>query len=457
MASNQRRTDDLLRLKTRGLIYQNPDGSYPAADAVPFVTDASGTIGFSPVKINSGGDMIVPGDLIVKGETYQTVAGIILTGACPAISATPSMSLQPSGGNVGVGTCTPLATLDVSGSLHVIGMSNLDDTYINGDLNVVGTSSLDHTLINGNLDVSGGNIKMGSNTFSAILDISGTVNIDSYPNQSIVFPTSTTFVVPANVTELEYVVFGAGGFKFGGNGGTGAYIKGTINVTSFQGQTLTIHVGVFSDTGPSSSSYITIPNTGPLFVIAGAGGSCGSVGYNAGDGGAVFDTNGLAPGGNGTGAGSAGGGTAIGGASGSGGEAGNGRPTPETYLEALGGGSSGVLNPGGNGYTGGGAAGPPSPAAGGGGSSYYNNTYTTVLESYSGSTIPANLLPNKGRENQTGYVSLTWNTQSSSSLVTSDDIVCGGNLVLSGWTLSLNDQGQIIATNGAVTKTFTGV
>jgi hypothetical protein len=80
MASHQRRTEDLLRLKTRSLVLQNMDGSYPVGGAVPSVADTSGTVGFTPVTIDASGNMTVPGNLTVDGLTNITISSIDISG-----------------------------------------------------------------------------------------------------------------------------------------------------------------------------------------------------------------------------------------------------------------------------------------------------------------------------------------------------------------------------------------
>jgi hypothetical protein len=61
MSSFQQRTDDLYRLKTRNLVYQNADGSYPAKGSIGYVTNTVGTIGWSDVTTDSSGNFDVPG------------------------------------------------------------------------------------------------------------------------------------------------------------------------------------------------------------------------------------------------------------------------------------------------------------------------------------------------------------------------------------------------------------
>ena len=63
MSSFQQRTDDLYRLKTRNLVYQNVDGTYPAKGNVAYTQDTVGSVGWSGVILDASGNMIVPGNV----------------------------------------------------------------------------------------------------------------------------------------------------------------------------------------------------------------------------------------------------------------------------------------------------------------------------------------------------------------------------------------------------------
>ena len=63
MSSFQQRTDDLYRLKTRNLVFQNVDGTYPAKGNIAYTKDTVGSIGFSSVVLDSSGNMTVPGNV----------------------------------------------------------------------------------------------------------------------------------------------------------------------------------------------------------------------------------------------------------------------------------------------------------------------------------------------------------------------------------------------------------
>jgi hypothetical protein len=277
-------------------------------------------------------------------------------------------------------------------------------------------------------------------------------------------------------------MIGAGGPTDGGTAGTGGYIKGTMNVTSFQGQTITIIVGAIGDINPeipAGATYIYIPTTGPLFVMAGAGGSgSGAAGsqYGGWGGGGSFTntsgTNWVAAGGDGEtsggGVGGQGGQTGSGGAGGScsglGGQSGQG---PQgNYEQALGGTGNGLV-PGGSGYTGGGEG-----CGAGGGSSYYNSAYTTIITSYAGNAVPAGLLTGYGRTYQNGYVSISI-LSSEPAIVTNGAVGIGtlnpltlldvrgdtsitGNLNVSGYAISKVATSTITTQSSFVTSSLFG-
>lgn len=297
-----------------------------------------------------------------------------------------------------------------------------------------------------------------------------TLNINS-SNNRYVFTTAGSYniTVPNNATMMDFELVGGGGASYLGLGANGGYIKGRVNVTSFQNQTITIVVGAVAIYGLggdpsfcSGASYIYKPGTA-LFVMAGGGGSGSSSGSpgipltgGAGGGGTFTNSgsNWIAIGGNGgtggTGVGGQGGQTGGGGAAGSCDSApglpGDGRPMPETYQQALGGNNGGFGTvPGGSGYTGGGSG-----CAAGGGSSYYNSTYTYVTSSYPGNTIPSSVLPGYGRQGYGGYVSITFNN-SSTTIFTNGNITCD-----SLTTFTINDINGSGGKSGQVLTAGTG-
>ncbi len=67
MASNLRRTDDLQRLKTRELVLQGTDGTYPTQGGIPYISNATGLVAVSEgATVDSAGNMIT--DTLVVGN-----------------------------------------------------------------------------------------------------------------------------------------------------------------------------------------------------------------------------------------------------------------------------------------------------------------------------------------------------------------------------------------------------
>ena len=130
MASLFNRTENLDSVKTRRLIIQNQDGSYPAISSIPIAGDAQGTIGFSGVTADANGNLYVPGVLTVTGSVSQSTTGVVYTsnltaqphiiGASDTAGLNPTyLYLQPNAGRVAIGgsyAIAPTATLDVCGS-----------------------------------------------------------------------------------------------------------------------------------------------------------------------------------------------------------------------------------------------------------------------------------------------------------------------------------------------------
>jgi hypothetical protein len=282
-------------------------------------------------------------------------------------------------------------------------------------------------------------VGIGTTNPQAFLHIAET-SASSY--QEFTTPGTYSVTIPSNAIELEFEMVGAGGQGYVELAGSGGYIKGTINVASFQGQTITIIVGSvgyetpppISNSTQSGATYIYISGT-TLFAMCGAGGGDSQLGGNVnggfGGGGTFTNVSGsdwVAAGGSGNSVGSstAGGGGQLttGGTAGNCGGSfpgvpGNDRNPPTVaYMEALGG-SNNTTAAGGNGYTGGGSG-----CAGGGGSSYYNSTYTTIITSYSGNNIPSSTLPSYGRSGKGGYVSITF-PSSEPSIVTNGAVGIG--------------------------------
>jgi hypothetical protein len=233
-----------------------------------------------------------------------------------------------------------------------------------------------------------------------------------------VFDTPGVYTVAvSSAAPVSFQMIGAGGSgSGGGSGGTAGYIQGTITLPLSTTTVKVVVGGVGGGPGgpPSGASYITIPGTGPLFAITGAGGGSNGLLTTAGWGGGGFSMSNVEPGGNANNPGTGGGGGSIvtltqGGLAGTEcgfvtpGNAGGNAGSSGAYEQALGGSSpSTAMLPGGSGYAGGGSG-----CSGGGGSSYVNPTTTSVTTSYAGNDSGLiGILPGYGRSNQGGYVSL---------------------------------------------------
>jgi hypothetical protein len=189
MASLFNRTENLDSIKTRRLIIQNQDGSYPAISSIPIVGDAQGTIGFSTVTADTNGNLFVPGVLTVTGSVSQSTAGVVYTsnqtaqphiiGSSDNAGLNPTyLYLQPTAGRVAIGgsyAIPPAATLDVCGSaiirngLTVTGGGFTVDASGNASVNSLILRSGFTGFISG-ADVSG---NISGNAASITGDLSG--------------------------------------------------------------------------------------------------------------------------------------------------------------------------------------------------------------------------------------------------------------------------------------------
>ncbi|WP_395141228.1 glycine-rich protein [Armatimonas sp.] len=196
------------------------------------------------------------------------------------------------------------------------------------------------------------------------------------------------FVVPTGVTSLTVKLWGAGG---GQNGGSGAFVSGTLAVTP--GETLKMVVGnggqfklngttfaafggggkgkgdtVWAGGGGGGYTSIRRPATFDNVVIAGSGG--GGQFYGGGGGGVATGLTGS------SGSGSSGGG--LGGTQSAGGAAGGGSFSGTSGSGLVGGDGGPVSGGGGSGFYGGAGGGKNSDNGGGGGGSSRTSNLTGV-------------------------------------------------------------------------------
>ena len=318
----------------------------------------------------------------------QTVTGggMGIQGADSTTTAV-DLSLQPFGGNVGIGTTNPSTKLDVAGGVKV-GNETVCDSSRAGTIRWTGT------------DFQGCN-----GTIWLALYISTTTTYTYTGAQQ-------SFVVPPGVTSVSFELWGAQGTSSSYAGGQGGYVKGTFNVTP--GSTYYIYIGGqagyngsgtlgFAGGGATDIRYGGTALANRILVAGGGGG-----GGNSGAGGA----GGGSTGGNGAsqypsmchGQGGFGGTQSAGGAGGAGGGSDYGYPGQAGSAGSLGqGGNDGSYSgytaydggAGGGGYYGGGGAGGGGAwqggggcyrysGGGGGGSSYISGSFTNTNNTQGG-------------------------------------------------------------------------
>jgi hypothetical protein len=124
MASFQQRTDDLYRLKTRNLVYQNVDGSYPGKGAIAFAKDTVGSVSWSPVTADASGNLTVPGTTSLGFNGSVTVDGV--TGI---LNAANNVNVQ---GNLNTAAMTTNA-LNLSNTTTPTVVSQLIDSNYKGN------------------------------------------------------------------------------------------------------------------------------------------------------------------------------------------------------------------------------------------------------------------------------------------------------------------------------------
>jgi hypothetical protein len=172
-------------------------------------------------------------------------------------------SLTTQSQNVGIGNPTPAEKLDVTGNINVT-----------GTIKANGTAGTPHQVLTTN---SAGNLAWAYGS--------------QYP-YFVSFRSSTSWIVPAGVTQLMIEAWGGGGgASTVTGGGGGGYIVAIVNVTP--GMSLTITVGSGGSGGSSSTNG---GSSSVLFTgnqIIGYGGASGDFVPNGGNYGLAFSDGNL--------------------------------------------------------------------------------------------------------------------------------------------------------------------
>jgi hypothetical protein len=250
----------------------------------------------------------------------------------------------------------------------------------------------------GTVTTSSGNTIHTFNTSSSLISLvndqspngnNWTPNNISLSPSTIVqtFTTSGTWVAPAGVSNVDYLVVAGGGGAAAGGGGAGGFLTNSLSVTAGTSYTVTIGGGGPAGTNGVDSVFGSITATG-----GGKGASGGALAFTGGSGGGGYGTGAYQAGAAGTsGQGYAGSNGTTNAGGGGGGSNGNGQPPTSgaggeggrgasTFITGsitayAGGGGGGGSSSGGGSYNGGGAgavnastAGTANTGGGGGGS-----------------------------------------------------------------------------------------
>lgn len=175
--SGTRRTEDLHTVRTRNLILQNQDGTYPTQGNLFSVNSSRGLVGKSSITTTDGGTILIITNVNSPGNA--SLGGMEVNGI--TLISTADIS-----GTLSVGDRTFLRGTDISGTLNVYGDTNLVDCTIMGHtqldtLNISGDLPIDSSCNIGYLNVQGDTVLNDVTFVGAVpienIDISGYLNV----------------------------------------------------------------------------------------------------------------------------------------------------------------------------------------------------------------------------------------------------------------------------------------
>jgi hypothetical protein len=207
--SGTRRTEDFHTLRTRQLILQNQDGTYPTSGGVLFFNSANGTVGDSGINVDSGGNINIVQNITVTG-TSTFDGGLEVLG----VSSLNTVNIS---GSASILEQTTLNNVEASGSLQVIGPTILTSLDVTNALQVTGSTTL------ASLDVSGYlKIPVNTSTSGVIQQLRDLGENTTTANSILVQGTGN---VTCSVNSNTLTVYGAGG---GGGDESGMNVYGYI-------------------------------------------------------------------------------------------------------------------------------------------------------------------------------------------------------------------------------------
>lgn len=208
----------------------------------------------------SGVSPVLSGNVVIDSDTPGPALKITQTGTGPVLrvqdSADPDSTpfIIDNAGNVGVGTATPTAQIEATGAVKL------------GSLTLTSTPLPVASGGTGQATLTANNVLIGAGTSSVTFVAPGTSgNVltsdgTSWVSQALttiqlreqLFLSSGTWVAPANVTQVQLVVVGAGGGGGGGNtgipgdgaaGGIAGVAVGSATVVPGTSYTVTVGTG----------------------------------------------------------------------------------------------------------------------------------------------------------------------------------------------------------------------